>query len=168
MTRPFAASWNSEPSPGTHSTPHFIAESLFEGSGGEVTYLGEMTLDQMNPWYTATAPETGRGPLRNVIMFRLVPVGPIARQAGAAAEGVSGPTLNTPYVDVDDTTGVDAISPAAANPDIVDRGVKGHKRTQNAVAAWVRAQGMSPHRPGPGDPGFDLGGGTETGLWCAR
>jgi hypothetical protein len=44
---------------------------LFEGAGGEITYLGEFAVDTSQPFYTTDAPETGGGPVRKVIVFRL-------------------------------------------------------------------------------------------------
>ncbi|MDX3364064.1 restriction endonuclease [Streptomyces sp. ME02-6978.2a] len=47
---------------------------VFQGARGTVTYRGEFTVDQENPWYSVDAPETNDGPLRKVIVFRLNPV----------------------------------------------------------------------------------------------
>ncbi|MER8100738.1 restriction endonuclease [Kitasatospora sp. NPDC094016] len=47
---------------------------VFRGARGFVTYLGEFAIDDERPWYEADAPETGDGPLRKVIVFRLRPV----------------------------------------------------------------------------------------------
>lgn len=47
---------------------------VFQGARGTITYRGEFTIDQENPWYEADAPESNDGPLRKVIVFRLVPV----------------------------------------------------------------------------------------------
>jgi hypothetical protein len=47
---------------------------VFKGARGEVEYVGEFVLDAEQPWYETDAPETGGGPLRKVIVFRLRPV----------------------------------------------------------------------------------------------
>jgi hypothetical protein len=47
---------------------------LFRGARGEVEYLGEFEVDPDEPWYETDAPETGGGPIRKVIVFRLVPI----------------------------------------------------------------------------------------------
>ncbi|MET9471030.1 restriction endonuclease [Streptomyces sp. NPDC002922] len=48
---------------------------LFRGvSPGACEYLGEFVLPEERPWYLTDAPETGDGPIRSVIMFRLRPV----------------------------------------------------------------------------------------------
>jgi hypothetical protein len=46
---------------------------VFEGARGVVTYVGEFELDQERPFYRTDAPETGDGPLREVIVFQLRP-----------------------------------------------------------------------------------------------
>lgn len=46
---------------------------LFTGARGTVTYEGEFELDESKPYYRTDAPETGDGPLREVIVFRLWP-----------------------------------------------------------------------------------------------
>lgn len=135
---------------------------LFEGSAGEVEYLGEFALDPDNPYYLTSAPETGGGPSRNVIMFRLLPVGGPGQQAddqpGAAAHLVPAvPELRTPYRPVNDKVGVTDVRPFQVDPDVVDRGIRGHKTTQNALAEFLGDHGMEPRSPGPGDPGFDVG-----------
>jgi hypothetical protein len=47
---------------------------VFQGARGTVTYVGEFEVDEENPWYDADAPETGGGPVRKVIIFRLRPI----------------------------------------------------------------------------------------------
>ncbi len=47
---------------------------LFQGARGEVTYIDEFVLDPEQPWYETDAPETGGGPIRKVIVFRLRPI----------------------------------------------------------------------------------------------
>jgi hypothetical protein len=46
---------------------------VFEGARGVVTYVDEFVLDEEEPFYRTDAPETGDGPLREVIVFRLRP-----------------------------------------------------------------------------------------------
>jgi hypothetical protein len=47
---------------------------VFMGARGTVTYAGEFELDSERPYYRTDAPETGDGPLREVIVFRLRPI----------------------------------------------------------------------------------------------
>ncbi len=44
---------------------------VFKGTGGTVEYRGEFKTDRDQPYYTTDAPETGGGPVRSVIVFRL-------------------------------------------------------------------------------------------------
>ena len=46
---------------------------LFQGVGGTVAYVGEFEVASPFAVYTTDAPETGDGPIRSVIVFRLVP-----------------------------------------------------------------------------------------------
>ncbi len=47
---------------------------IFRGARGTVTYEGEFELDDIEPFQRTDAPETGNGPLREVIVFRLRPI----------------------------------------------------------------------------------------------
>jgi hypothetical protein len=47
---------------------------LFRGSGGTVQYEGQFEVDDARPYYTMDAPETGGGPIRSVLVFRLRPI----------------------------------------------------------------------------------------------
>ncbi|WP_205718324.1 restriction endonuclease [Actinomadura sp. WMMA1423] len=50
--------------------------------GNRVQYVGEFELDETQQYYLTDAPETGNGPVRSVIMFRLRPRGEV-RHEGA-------------------------------------------------------------------------------------
>jgi hypothetical protein len=54
---------------------------LFRGVGGTVTYLGEFRVDDSHPYYQVDAPATGGGPIRQVIVFRLLPMGSVVMEA---------------------------------------------------------------------------------------
>lgn len=62
---------------GNASILNHVAEGralrIFRGASGTVTYEDEFELDEGEPFYRADAPETGNGPLREVIVFRLRP-----------------------------------------------------------------------------------------------
>jgi hypothetical protein len=47
---------------------------VFAGTGGVIEYRGQFELDEDPPFYRSDAPETGGGPLRSVIVFRLRPL----------------------------------------------------------------------------------------------
>ena len=61
---------------------------LFRATGRQVTYLGAFTSDLEQPYYFTDAPETGGGPLRTVIVFRLRPTGDFLRRD---SEGMAAP-----------------------------------------------------------------------------
>lgn len=46
--------------------------------------------------------------------------------------------------------------PFSVDPAIVERGLRGHAATQNALAAWVRSCGFEPRSPTTGEPNFDV------------
>jgi hypothetical protein len=46
--------------------------------------------------------------------------------------------------------------PFSVDPDLVDRALQGHARTQELLAAAVRAAGLVPRSHVPGEPAFDL------------
>ncbi|WP_030857255.1 hypothetical protein [Streptomyces sp. NRRL S-37] len=52
---------------------------VFQGARGNVTYLGRFAVAG---WYEADAPETGDGPLRKVIVFKLRPLDTPPKHAG--------------------------------------------------------------------------------------
>ncbi len=56
-----------------HHAEENRALRLFMGARGTVTYEGEFELDSDQPYYRTDAPETGDGPLREVILFRMRP-----------------------------------------------------------------------------------------------
>jgi hypothetical protein len=68
---------------------------LFQGSRGIVEYIGQFELDGERQWFEADAPETGGGPTRKAIVFRLRPVD-IPPQPGSAVTA----TLRDPVVDL--------------------------------------------------------------------
>ncbi|MER6732571.1 restriction endonuclease [Streptomyces puniciscabiei] len=52
---------------------------VFEGARGKVRYVGQFSFED---WYEADAPETGDGPLRKVIVFKLRPLDTPAKHPG--------------------------------------------------------------------------------------
>jgi hypothetical protein len=47
--------------------------------------------------------------------------------------------------------------PFIVDPDLVNRGNRGHARTLNALADFLETHGVRPLEPRPGDPLFDIG-----------
>jgi hypothetical protein len=130
---------------------------VFEGVAGVVTYIGEFSLDPAEPWYTARAPSSGGGPVRNVLIFRLVPAGAFLQAGQRRDPTVLAPSLSTTYRPADERATISTGTPAQVDPDIVDRGTRGHRVTQNALAAHLPSRGLTPLSPGLGDPAFDVG-----------
>jgi hypothetical protein len=63
---------------------------LFQGARGQVRYLGEFGVDPDRPWYLDDAPETGGGPIRQVIVFRLRPLDTAPQPAPVAVLSPAG------------------------------------------------------------------------------
>lgn len=94
-----------------------------------------------------------------------------ARDRGELAEALV-PTPALPPAEVfpdyqasNETPQTEAREPFAVDPNEVDRALGAHAATQNALAEWVRARGMTPLRPGGSAADFDLAwddGGTLT------
>jgi hypothetical protein len=51
--------------------------------------------------------------------------------------------------------------PFTVDPAVVERGLRGHAETQNGLAATLKAAGLNPRSPRPGEPNFDI-------AWEAR
>ena len=47
-------------------------------------------------------------------------------------------------------------NPWTVDPDVVDRGLRGHATIQNSLAEYVRSRGGEPRSPRPNEPQFDL------------
>lgn len=60
-----------------HHVEHGRAIRVFRGGRGTVTYLGEFELEPDRPFFRMEAPESGGGPTRQVIVFRLRPKGEV-------------------------------------------------------------------------------------------
>jgi len=60
----------------------------FEGSRGTVTYVDEFEIDDVEPFYMTDAPETGGGPRRQVIVFRLRPKAIAPRESSSRLAAV--------------------------------------------------------------------------------
>jgi hypothetical protein len=130
---------------------------LFEGIAGEVVYVGEFKLGATDPYYEDSAPPSGGGPLRSVIVFRLDPVGEFFHSGKKRNPRQLFPSLSAPYRPVNEEASVGAGTPVFVDPDVVDRGNRAHRSLQNALAAHVSSLGFTPISPELGDPAFDVG-----------
>jgi hypothetical protein len=66
-------------------------------------------------------------------------------------------SLGEPYRPEDESVSTAQPDPFKVDPDVLDRGISGHRRTQNALATYLSAIGLTPlsHRPKI-DPPFDI------------
>jgi hypothetical protein len=74
----------------------------------------------------------------------------------APAPRAAEPVLGTDYVDEDENWETSEREPFAVDPAVVDRGIRGHKHTQNSLAAYLRERELTPRRAVAGEPQFDL------------
>jgi hypothetical protein len=93
--------------------------------------------------------------------------GTAPRRTRARGERRRSAALGLEYRDVDEAVGAAPKDPFRVDPDRVDRGIKGHKRTQNALARWVRRNGMKPLRPA-GIANYDLAWWDGAALYVAE
>lgn len=124
---------------------------VFKGVRGVVRYLGEFELDE-DPWYWSVAEDRNHR-RRKVIVFRLRP---IDMTLWARTPKRKRQELGDTYVPVDETTKTAPRDPFSPDPDLVDRGLRGHATTQNALAAFLAEHGIAARRPKPAEPDFDL------------
>ncbi|GAA1393333.1 hypothetical protein [Luteococcus peritonei] len=123
---------------------------LFNGARGTVTYAGEFELADEQPWIYRQAPESGGGPLRRVIVFRLAPV--LSDRQAANSAGDIGRTFDRRN---------DEVSPAAADPaapdrDAVERGLRSHRSLENLLADAITERDLEALEPEVQDPPFDV------------
>jgi transposase-like protein len=71
-----------------------------------------------------------------------------------AEDGLS--LIGQDYVHADEAAASRERDPFRVDPTLVDRGVRGHAVTQNALAAWVRQCRHEPRSPKPNEPQYDL------------
>jgi hypothetical protein len=72
------------------------------------------------------------------------------------APAVDRTVLGISYREQDEETSVAGRDPYTVDPDLVDRALRGHANTQNALARAVSDAGFVPRSPAPGEPFFDL------------
>lgn len=70
--------------------------------------------------------------------------------------GPSPPNRRRRYRRANEDAAIPERDPFPVDPAVVERGVRGHARTQNQLADHVEALGFLPERPDPDDPKYDL------------
>ena len=91
-----------------------------------------------------------------------------APQPGNPAPSASATQLGEDYVDELEDWETAERKPFSIDPNVVDRGLKGHKRTQNLLAQHLREEGHSPRRAAAGEPQFDLAWEAEDVIYVAE
>jgi hypothetical protein len=76
--------------------------------------------------------------------------------------------LGQEYRDVPEEAEASLRDPFVVDPAVVERGVRGHARTQNQLAAYVRELGHEPRAPKPHEPQFDLAWRGENRVFVAE
>jgi hypothetical protein len=64
--------------------------------------------------------------------------------------------FGSPYREADEEAAVSKADPMSRDPAEIERGNRGHRRTQNALARRLRKWGIDPLSPNPADPNFDI------------
>lgn len=132
-----------------------VLESLQRDHRGEALYFpfffyGGSTLRPMQPYLNKLPAElVARMP-------ELATAAALARATRAvtlppAPGGPAGTTYREASV-----TGLAERDPFSVDPAIIERGLRGHADTQNALAAKLNELGIEPRSPKPGEPNFDL------------
>jgi hypothetical protein len=106
-------------------------------------------------------------------LMELVPeLAEVAREGGETRPRPSAPapaagrsTLGTDYRQANPDARTARRQPFSVDPDLVDRALQAHARTQEALAAASRAAGKVPRSPVPGEPVFDLAW-EDDGMVC--
>lgn len=91
---------------------------------------------------------------------QLADVGAVAAQTRPTAEepapAADREELGTEYRSANPNARTAKREPFSIDPDLVDRALRGHAETQEALAAAVRAADLTPRSPVPGEPVFDI------------
>ena len=72
------------------------------------------------------------------------------------APGRANGTPGTDYREADEDATTAGRDPFEVDPTLVDRALRGHATTQNALANLLRSRGLAPRSPLPGEPQFDI------------
>jgi hypothetical protein len=67
-----------------------------------------------------------------------------------------GEGLGSAYREADETASVSQRDPFDVDPALVERGIKGHAHTQNALAQWIQGLKLVPRSPKASEPNYDV------------
>ncbi len=130
---------------------------LFSPVSGNVTYLGELRIDQDNP-YEITDGVGRDGKPRKVIMFRLKRVvDDQYNQTIFNSNPSEIPFSTVQYRFADETArNITEFEAFNVDPNLLDRALQIHSITQNSVANWVLGHGLLPLSPSSESCDFDI------------
>jgi hypothetical protein len=137
---------------------------VFQGVGGEITYLGEFELDQDEPYYWAEARDWESETLRRVIVFKLQSLNYAFERAPAHQRSAGRPRYRPANEKRRSAPGKLRVF----DPDAIDRATNRHSALQNRLAAHVESQGARTYGRGSLDPVFDLAWETSDAFYLAE
>jgi len=76
--------------------------------------------------------------------------------------------IGSEYRTADEETSVGERDPFSIDPAIVERGLRGHATTQNALAEFLKNQQVLPLSPGPDEPNYDIAWKYNDEVWIAE
>jgi len=77
-------------------------------------------------------------------------------------------TFGATYRQADEAASVGHRDLFSVDPALVERGLRGHARTQNELAQFIRGLGAEPRSPAPDEPNFDLAWARSGSFWGGR
>ena len=77
-------------------------------------------------------------------------------------------SLGTSYRPADEETSVAQKDPFSVDPALVERGLRGHARTQNLLSTYLTSIGIEPRSPRPDEPNFDIAWSFQSITWVAE
>ena len=80
---------------------------------------------------------------------------PVAGNPTTGSE-LANPVPGSPYRPQDEDKAVSIAAPMAVDPAVVERGLRGHRRTQNQLAEWLLQRGIEPKSPDARSPDWDI------------
>jgi hypothetical protein len=83
-------------------------------------------------------------------------------------ESASEEQLGNDYRIADEATSVGQRDPFAVDPALVERALRSHASTQNALATYLRDRGLAPRSPAANEPNFDLAWVWNSKIWVAE
>lgn len=129
---------------------------LFSPVSGLVTYLGELVIDNENP-YTLKEGVGRDGMPRTVVMFKLKRV--IGNKSnlkpGESEKRELSFGAEYQYAD-ENPRDIQISEPFTSDPNLLDRALQLHSITQNTVANWVAGEGIDPISPDTTTCDFDI------------